>query len=164
MEQEENTNIEAIEENLKTNTIEENNAEIIEEETIVEEEEEIKEPEPTPEQLAFRELVASLAELNLEKDDIVIFNNKEIGRIDSISINEEDLMYRIYVKVTDNLIITLDENFKNLNDNKGYDATKILSKDFINIKVEIEIENLILTIEEAQEELSKIKGQTVIIE
>ena len=163
MEQEENTNIEVIEENLKTNTIEENNAEIIEEETIVEEEE-IKEPEPTPEQLAFRELVASLAELNLEKDDIVIFNNKEIGRIDSISINEEDLMYRIYVKVTDNLIITLDENFKNLNDNKGYDATKILSKDFINIKVEIEIENLILTIEEAQEELSKIKGQTVIIE
>ena len=128
-------------------------------------EEPVAEPEsPTPEQIAFDELVEKMGELQLEKDDIVIFYNNQIGRIDGIFISKEDLMYRIYVKVTNDMIITLNELFKDMTGDVNYNAVKVISKDFTNTKVEVEIEEIVLTKEQAQEELSSLKGQTVIIE
>lgn len=133
----------------------------------VEKEESLKvmpETEPTPEQLAFKEVVAEMEKLNLNTGDTVCFRNGEIGRIDAFDINETDLMYRIYVKITDDVIITLNEELKNTDGNANYDVTKILSQDFTSIKTEIELSNLVLTKEQAQEELTTLKGQTVVIE
>lgn len=121
------------------------------------------EPEKTAEQIAFEELINELEQLNLEKNDIVFFRNGVIGKIDAISINNEELMYRLYVKVTDDMIVTLNENFKNTDNNKNYDVDKILGSDF-NTKVTIPLEDLVLTKEQAQEELTNLKGQTVVIE
>lgn len=120
-------------------------------------------PEKTEQQIAFEELVNELSELNLEKDDIVFFRNGVIGKIDAISINNEELMYRIYVKVTEDIIFTLDENFKNTDNNRNYDVDKILGADF-NIKLTVDLEDLVLTKEQAQQELTNLKGQTVVIE
>lgn len=121
------------------------------------------EPEKTAEQIAFEKLINELEQLNLEKNDIVFFRNGVIGKIDAISINNEELMYRLYVKVTDDMIVTLNENFKNTDNNKNYDVDKILGSDF-NTKVTIPLEDLVLTKEQAQEELTNLKGQTVVIE
>lgn len=121
------------------------------------------EPEKTAEQIAFEELINELEQLNLEKNDIVFFRNGVIGKIDATSINNEELMYRLYVKVTDDMIVTLNENFKNTDNNKNYDVDKILGSDF-NTKVTIPLEDLVLTKEQAQEELTNLKGQTVVIE
>lgn len=120
-------------------------------------------PEKTEQQIAFEELLNELSELNLEKDDIVFFRNGVIGKIDAISINNEELMYRIYVKVTEDMIFTLDENFKNTDNNRNYDVDKILGADF-NIKLTVDLEDLVLTKEQAQQELTNLKGQTVVIE
>ena len=49
-------------------------------------------------------------------------------------------------------------------DDAGYDVVRIISADFTNTKVEVEPEDLVLTIDEAQEELTKLKGQNVIID
>lgn len=132
---------------------------------IQEPQEDIQEtaPEKTEQQIAFEELVNELSELNLEKDDIVFFRNGVIGKIDAISINNEELMYRIYVKVTEDIIFTLDENFKNTDNNRNYDVDKILGADF-NIKLTVDLEDLVLTKEQAQQELTNLKGQTVVIE
>lgn len=132
---------------------------------IQESQEDIQEtaPEKTEQQIAFEELVNELSELNLEKDDIVFFRNGVIGKIDAISINNEELMYRIYVKVTEDIIFTLDENFKNTDNNRNYDVDKILGADF-NIKLTVDLEDLVLTKEQAQQELTNLKGQTVVIE
>lgn len=132
---------------------------------IQEPQEDIQEtvPEKTEQQIAFEELLNELSELNLEKDDIVFFRNGVIGKIDAISINNEELMYRIYVKVTEDIIFTLDENFKNTDNNRNYDVDKILGADF-NIKLTVDLEDLVLTKEQAQQELTNLKGQTVVIE
>lgn len=132
---------------------------------IQEPQEDIQEtaPEKTEQQIAFEELINELSELNLEKDDIVFFRNGVIGKIDAISINNEELMYRIYVKVTEDIIFTLDENFKNTDNNRNYDVEKILGADF-NVKLTVDLEDLVLTKEQAQQELTNLKGQTVVIE
>lgn len=132
---------------------------------IQEPQEDIQEtvPEKTEQQIAFEELINELSELNLEKDDIVFFRNGVIGKIDAISINNEELMYRIYVKVTEDIIFTLDENFKNTDNNRNYDVDKILGADF-NVKLTVYLEDLVLTKEQAQQELTNLKGQTVVIE
>lgn len=145
----------------ESTTIYPSNEEVIDDKT---EEPVVESNEPTPEQIAFDELLEKMNELQLEKDDIVIFYNNQIGRIDGIFISKEDLMYRIYVKVTNDKIITLNELFKDMTGDINYNAVKIISKDFTNTKVEIEIEEIVLTKEQAQEELSSLKGQTVIIE
>lgn len=132
---------------------------------IQEPQEDIQEtaPEKTEQQIAFEELINKLSELNLEKDDIVFFRNGVIGKIDAISINNEELMYRIYVKITEDIIFTLDENFKNTDNNRNYDVEKILGADF-NVKLTVDLEDLVLTKEQAQQELTNLKGQTVVIE
>lgn len=124
----------------------------------------IVESTPSEEQKKFSEMVAQIAELNLEVDDIVLFRNNVLGRINSISINDADLMYRVYVKVGQDTIITLNEEFKNMMDDRNYDAHKIIAKDFINEKVIIELNEIVLSKSEAQEQLSSITGQKIIIE
>lgn len=124
----------------------------------------IETQEPSEEQKAFDKLVLEMEQLNLEKDDVVVFRNGMLGRIDAISIDKDNLMYRIYVKLADTLIITLNEHFENMEENSNYNVDKIISKDFTNIKVEVKLDNLILTKEQAQEELTNLKGQNVIIE
>ena len=61
-------------------------------------------------------------------------------------------------------MITLNEELKNTDGNINYEATKILSKDFTSVKIEKELSELVLTKEQAQEELTTLKGQTVVIE
>lgn len=124
----------------------------------------IVESTPSEEQKKFSEMVAQIAELNLEVDDIVLFRNNVLGRINSISINDADLMYRVYVKVGQDTIITLNEEFKNMMDDRNYDAHKIIAKDFTNEKVIIELDEIVLSKSEAQEQLSSITGQKIIIE
>ena len=118
---------------------------------------------PSEEQRKFSEMVAQMAELNLEVDDVVIFRNNALGRISTIQISELSMIYRIYVKVGDS-IITLNEEFKNLSDNIGYDVKKIMSHDFTNEKVEIELNEVIVSKTEAQRQLSEITGKNIIIE
>lgn len=120
--------------------------------------------EPTAEQIAFDKKVKELETIGLEKNDIVIFRNNDIGRIDSININKEDLQYRIYVKVTKDIIITLNENFKNTDNILNYDVIRIISPDFTKVKLEIEMKETVLTKEQAQNELTNLKGETIIIE
>lgn len=124
----------------------------------------IETQEPSEEQKAFDKLVLEMEQLNLEKDDVVVFRNGMLGRIDAISIDKDNLMYRIYVKLADTLIITLNEHFENMEENSNYNVDKIISKDFTNVKVEVKLDDLILTKEQAQEELTNLKGQNVIIE
>lgn len=124
----------------------------------------IETQEPSEEQKAFDKLVLEMEQLNLEKDDVVVFRNGMLGRIDAISIDKDNLMYRIYVKLADTLIITLNEHFENMEENSNYNVDKIISKDFTNIKVEVKLDDLVLTKEQAQEELTNLKGQNVIIE
>ena len=114
-------------------TIYPSNEEVIDDKT---EEPVVESNEPTPEQIAFDELLEKMNELQLEKDDIVIFYNNQIGRIDGIFISKEDLMYRIYVKVTNDKIITLNELFKDMTGDINYNAVKIL-KNTIAIWVKI---------------------------
>ena len=118
---------------------------------------------PSEEQRKFSEMVAQMAELNLEVDDVVIFRNNALGRISTIQISELSMIYRIYVKVGDS-IITLNEEFKNLSDNIGYDVKKIMSHDFTNEKVEIELNEVIISKTEAQRQLSEVTGKNIIIE
>lgn len=122
------------------------------------------EPEPTEEQIAFKEVLASMEKIGLSIGDTVCFRNGEIGRIDNFYIDEQEMMYRIYVKITDTVMITLNEELKNTDGNVNYEATKILSKDFTSVKTEKELSELVLTKEQAQEELTTLKGQTVVIE
>ena len=124
----------------------------------------IETQEPSEEQKAFDKLVLGMEQLNLEKDDVVVFRNGMLGRIDAISIDKDNLMYRIYVKLADTLIVTLNEHFENMEENSNYNVDKIISKDFTNVKVEVKLDDLILTKEQAQEELTNLKGQNVIIE
>lgn len=124
----------------------------------------VEEQELSAEQIVFNKLISDMTGLELEKDDIVIFRNNNLGRIDGVFIDTQDLIYRIYVKITNNVIITLDENFKNTENDVNYDAVRIISKDFTKTKKEIELEDLVLTKEQAQEELSNLKGQNIIIE
>lgn len=119
---------------------------------------------PSPEAVAFDELVAQMGELNLAVNDIVLFRNNLIGRIENISIDKGFYQYRIYVKLANDFIVTLNEQFKNMIDDAGYDVVRIISADFTNTKIEVEPEDLVLTIDEAQEELTKLKGQNVIID
>lgn len=118
---------------------------------------------PSEEQREFSEMVAQMAELNLEIDDVVIFRNNALGRISAIQVSELSMIYRIYVKVGDS-IITLNEEFKNLSDNIGYDVKKIMSHDFTNEKVEIELNEVIISKTEAQRQLSEVTGKNIIIE
>lgn len=162
---EENINAEEI---VDTNVVEElPNTELPTEETPPVEETPPSEPilpdEPSQEQLDFEARMAEIDELNLEKDDIVILRNGDIGRIDAISKNEEERQFRIYVKITDNLLITIDDNFKSISNGLIYDVGKIISKDFTNTKLEVALTETIITKEEAEDELSTIKGETVII-
>lgn len=124
----------------------------------------IETQEPSEEQKAFDKLVLEMEQLNLEKDDVVVFRNGMLGRIDAISIDKNNLMYRIYVKLADTLIVTLNEHFENMEENSNYNVDKIISKDFTNVKVEVKLDDLVLTKEQAQEELTNLKGQNVIIE
>lgn len=124
----------------------------------------VEEQELSAEQIVFNKLISDMTGLELEKDDIVIFRNNNLGRIDGVFIDTQDLIYRIYVKITNNVIITLDENFKNTENDVNYDAVRIISKDFTKTKKEIKLEDLVLTKEQAQEELSNLKGQNIIIE
>lgn len=122
------------------------------------------EPEPTEEQIAFKEVLSSMEKLGLSIGDTVCFRNGEIGRIDNFYIDEQEMMYRIYVKITDTVMITLNEDLKNTDGNVNYEVTKILSKDFTSVKTEKELSELVLTKEQAQEELTSLKGQAVVIE
>lgn len=124
----------------------------------------VEKQELSAEQIIFNKLISDMTGLELEKDDIVIFRNNNLGRIDGIFIDTQDLIYRIYVKITNNVIVTLDENFKNTENDVNYDAVRIISSDFTKTKKEIELEDLVLTKEQAQEELSNLKGQNIIIE
>lgn len=124
----------------------------------------VEKQELSAEQIIFNKLISDMTGLELEKDDIVIFRNNSLGRIDGIFIDTQDLIYRIYVKITNNIIVTLDENFKNTENDVNYDAVRIISSDFTKTKKEIELEDLVLTKEQAQEELSNLKGQNIIIE
>ena len=124
----------------------------------------VEEQELSAEQIIFNKLISDMTGLELEKDDIVIFRNNSLGRIDGIFIDTQDLIYRIYVKITNDIIVTLDENFKNTENDVNYDAVRIISSDFTKTKKEIELEDLVLTKEQAQEELSNLKGQNIIIE
>jgi len=116
--------------------------------------------EPTEEQLAFQ---AKVEALGLEKGDVVVFRNGEIGRIDATSFELKEMIYRIYVKFGVS-IATLDENLVSMNGDKRYDVQKILSSDFTTVKKEIEFTEVVLTKEEAEAKLSEAEGQTVIIE
>ena len=116
--------------------------------------------EPTEEQLAFQDKVEAL---ELEKGDVVIFRNGEIGKIDATSFVMRDLYYRVYVKFG-MATLTFDDNLINLNGDKKYDIQKILSSDFTKVKKEIEFTEVILTKEEAEAKLSETEGQTIIIE
>lgn len=124
----------------------------------------VEKQELSAEQIIFNKLISDMTGLELEKDDIVIFRNNSLGRIDGIFIDTQDLIYRIYVKITNNIIVTLDENFKNTENDVNYDAVRIISSDFTRTKKEIKLEDLVLTKEQAQEELSNLKGQNIIIE
>ena len=124
----------------------------------------VEKQELSAEQIIFNKLISDMTGLELEKDDIVIFRNNSLGRIGGIFIDTQDLIYRIYVKITNNIIVTLDENFKNTENDINYDAVRIISSDFPKTKKEIELEDLVLTKEQAQEELSNLKGQNIIIE
>ena len=93
---------------------------------------------------------------------VSIFNsNKEKENFTTAVYNSKE--YSCFDECADK-IITLNELFKDMTDDVNYNAVKIISKDFTNTKVEIEIEEIVLTKEQAQEELSSLKGQTVIIE
>ena len=50
----------------------------------------IETQEPSEEQKAFDKLVLEMEQLNLEKDDVVVFRNGMLGRIDAISIDTID--------------------------------------------------------------------------
>lgn len=119
---------------------------------------------PTVEQEEYLKLQAKMQKLGVVPEDVVVFRNGEIGRVHSIMDSIEETMYRVYVKVTEYMFITLNEDFMNVETDRGYDVVKILSKDFTKTKLERELENLVLTKEEAQEELSVLKGAKVIIE
>ncbi len=120
--------------------------------------------EPTVEQEEYLKLQAKMQKLGVVPEDVIVFRNGEIGRVHSIMDSIEETMYRVYVKVTEYMFITLNEDFMNIETDRGYDVVKILSSDFTKTKLERELENLVLTKEEAQEELSVLKGAKVIIE
>ena len=57
----------------------------------------IETQEPSEEQKAFDKLVLEMEQLNLEKDDVVVFRNGMLGRIDAISIDKDNLDLAIKV-------------------------------------------------------------------
>ena len=152
--------------------MEENNEEVIIDETlnhdeVIEEpiiEENIETPSivntPTEEQLAFQ---AKVEALGIEKGDVVLFRNSEIGRVDATNFISYDMVYRIYVKIGD-VLVTLNEELIDVSGNKKHDAQKILSSDFTAVKKEIEFTEIVLTKEEAEAKLSQTEGQTIIID
>ena len=106
--------------------------------------------------------VAEMDKLQLEKGDIIVFRNGEIGKISSFNINNTDMIYNFYVKVG-NMEVVIGPKLKEVTEDKNYDIIKIVSKDFTNIKKEIEVKPIIITKEEAEKQLSEAQGETVII-
>ena len=120
----------------------------------------ILEAGPTEEQLAFQ---AKIEALGFEKNDVVLFRNGEIGRIDASDFIFYDMIYRIYVKIGD-VMVTLNEELIDMSGNKKHDAQKILSSDFTKVKKEVVFTEIVLTKEEAEAKLSEAEGQVIIIE
>lgn len=106
--------------------------------------------------------IAEIDKLQLEKGDIVVFRNGEIGKINSFNINNTDMIYNFYVKVG-NMEVVIGPKLKEVTEDKNYDIIKIVSKDFTSIKKEIEVKPIIITKEEAEKQLSEAQGETVII-
>ena len=81
----------------------------------------------------------------------MLFQNGLIGKISNILIDKETLQYRIYVQLSENCIVILNENFKNIiNDDPGYNVRKIVGSNFTNVKLQMEPKNIILTAKQAQ--------------
>ena len=103
------------------------------------------------EEINFDSLLTERAKLNLGKNDTVLFQNGLIGKISNILIDKETLQYRIYVQLSENCIVILNENFKNIiNDDPGYNVRKIVGSNFTNVKLQMEPKNIILTAKQAQ--------------
>lgn len=110
----------------------------------------------------FDEVISKIESYNLEKDDIVIFRNDKFGRVQSLWKDEINHICRIYVDFNGRTI-NLDENFNETSGERLFDVKKIAGSDF-TLKFERQLNDLVLTKEEAEKELSKIKGAPIRID